>query len=106
MTNLLRKAAEALPGKWYKGYYTDGNENYCAVGHMYRAAGASEDLTDMLDVIDKVSPQWMFAEKVLNEFTNGEFDSLPRFNDHIDTNEEDVVAFLEKAAVRWDEKVD
>ena len=104
MTNTIRKAADSLPGHWLKGNLSDNNGNYCAVGHLYRAFGADENCSFDEDAdVDLFHRQWAFVEQVVDEFTNGEFDDIPAFNDDPTTTEADVVALLEKAAVRWDE---
>lgn len=46
-----------------------------------------------------------FVNNVVREFTNGRFEFVADFNDDDRTTEEDVVALLEKAAVRWDERI-
>jgi hypothetical protein len=98
MTNVIRMAAERLPGHWCKGAYHDNNGNACIVGHLS-------------DVYNEANfKEWNKASNLLKEtlieFTNGKYEHIPQFNDADETTEADAVAFLEKAAVRFDERVD
>lgn len=107
MTNIIRKAAESLPGHWHKGSIYGGGDKYCAVGHMYKNAGfefASDGTISKGDDYEQLRKAWDFVTGVVLEFTNGKYDELPDFNDAADTTEEDIVALLEKAAVKWDEQ--
>lgn len=118
MTNELRTAAENLPGKWHKNDFTDYRGNYCGLGHIMRAHGmkrsdvVNEDYLDREDA-ETIKEQMNLAGEVAKELFPDRFEGaslswlfgFPTFNDHPDTTEEEAVQVLEKAAIRWEERV-
>lgn len=128
--NIIEKARENLRGHWYKGEYVDADsgQNFCALGHISLQLGATvekslfdgedfysldtdsfEDLEDWNranNLLVKVAKE-QFPERYENLSGNLSFraDSIPYFNDHEDTTEEDMLIVFGKAAVLWDEEV-
>lgn len=106
--NALYKAAQSLPGHWHQGDYADGRGNYCAAGHWLKAIGYTDKQMDFAEPETDEDTNAMCAllNKVAIElFPDRGFQFIAEVNDHPDTTEEDMVTVLEKAAVRWDERV-
>lgn len=105
MTNPIREAVENLSGHWHQGGYNseDGN-NSCALGHLRSVMGFHENY-DNFDYTE-----WRKCIGILNRTSGAMFpdrtsQNIVIFNDHPDTTEDDVIAVMEKAAVRYDEIV-
>jgi hypothetical protein len=100
--NVIREAAKRLPGHWYQGWFSDGDGNHCGLGHISEVA-AEQNIVwgNTLEVLNAVARE-QYPERVVRSATypNAAFSE---FNDHADTTEEEVVAVMEKAAVRLDE---
>lgn len=114
MTNVnpIREAVSRLPGNWYKGYFFDPNrENFCGIGMTCEVLSQEYGT----HVWDHEKPFAYFVEQekailILNRMAGEQYpdrtdgrENFPKFNDHEDTTEEEVVAVMEKAAVKWDE---
>lgn len=117
MDNPIRKAAENLKGNWYKGYYFNSRNHskMCGIGHLQSAIfdkpldlATNEALND--------GERWNLygeAYEIVNNTAGEQYPdrmkhstfNFPNFNDHEDTTEDEVIAVLEKAAVRYDEKI-
>jgi hypothetical protein len=110
--NVVRTAAERLRGHWFQGDLADGHGNRCAVGWLMQAAEVYQ-----LKTIEALEdPAFSRALGLLNTAAVDKFPdrvdpSLPRnnrpheivqVNDHEDTDEVDVLAIFELAALRWD----
>lgn len=106
--NPFREAAKNLPGHWHKGDYADGQGNYCAAGHVFKAMGYTDfDIcSGAADVRQTTTKPYLdeIFQQVSFEFSNGQTRYVAEINDDPTTTEDDIVAFLEKAAVRLDEK--
>lgn len=112
--NSIREAAKNLPGHWHKGDYTDGQGNYCGIGHVLKASGLTDEQIEMgdgdfvearLDVLNKVAGE-QFPDRAFTMPSAGivvENPYFAYFNDHPDTTEDEVLAVMEKAAVVYEE---
>jgi hypothetical protein len=103
--NEIQRAARRLPGHWYKGDASDGNGNFCGIGHLLEVMGLpliepnSEELSaKSLRVRRMIACLNQAAEDKFPERASDEFAG---FNDHEDTTEADVVAVMELAGERW-----
>lgn len=112
-TNPIREAAARLKGHWYQGDYRDDAGNACGLGHLFDVLAETEgktqnELSHDLHMTEGPSPS-LFMRDVAQElfperWQEDEKDaSFAIFNDHPDTTEDDVIAVMEKAAVRFDE---
>lgn len=101
--NPIREAAKRLPGAWYQGEMSspDGTK-CCGLGHVGNVLGSSysNEFLDAWSIMDKVAEE-QYPDRVFNS----DLAMFPAFNDHPDTTEDEVVAVMEKAAVRWDEQI-
>lgn len=106
MDNVFARAANNLPGHWFKGGYADGAGNFCALGHIALARGFDANRLydfDEDDVFDTSETELL--NSLAREMSNGDYQYIADFNDADDTTEADVVTLLEKAAVRIEENV-
>lgn len=112
--NILKQIAETLEGHWNQGALEGRRGQYCAVGHLCK--NLDMDISNFqYDLAYKQDPEFRKAVDLLNKVTAeqfpdriaGAYSNLPvvNFNDDRRTNEEDVKAVFEKAAVLWDEAV-
>jgi hypothetical protein len=106
--NPIRKAAENLPGHWFKGDYGDGQGNYCAVGHLLVAAGQDpervvEGMSDEDSLIHEIRLLNKSAEELFPKRVDFTFERIADFNDHDDTTEEEVLLVMNRAADLLDE---
>ncbi len=121
--NPIREALNALPGHWQKGSLNDNKGNHCGLGHMHNALGGSDGYLPM--VFDDSAPEYKLSRdlRIEAERLRGIMDEVAveqypdrvglsplaysskfaEFNDHPDTTEDEVVAVMEKAAIRLDE---
>lgn len=104
MTNYYAEAAKNLPGHWMKNMYEDNNGNRCLLSHVGYVMTAEE--MSRGQEMQEWHTAVVFMETLVEEFTNGKFHHVPDFNDADDTTEADALAFLEKAAIRYDEVKD
>lgn len=106
--NPIREAMNNLPGHWYQGNYSNGKRfswtdedatNFCGLGHVYRVA-------DMhgINHYDSLKIMNIVAGELYPDRTGGE-PHFPRFNDHPDTTEEDVLTVMKEAAIRFEEQI-
>lgn len=111
--NKISEAVAGLPGRWFKGNIYDANkENFCGLGHLWNVHGLlgksvivaqSPEILGQADLMDEVAIE-QYPDRI--PFRNEEADrAFAQFNDHPATTEDEVIAVMEKAAVRWDEKV-
>lgn len=105
--NYIRKAAERLPGHWYKGGLKDNHGNYCGIGWlelMHKEAKTvdvnAEGWWPQGTLMDEVAMELYYDRVVIDNMR-----PFAVFNDHPDTTEDEVIAVMEKAAIRWDEQV-
>jgi len=105
--NEIAVAAQNLPGHWYKGRLSDGQGNFCGVGHLSNAFGDMSQTYDSTAFIRYCKMHKLLGKVAREQFPErlDEDQTFPRFNDHPDTTEDEVVAVMEKAAIRWDEQV-
>ena len=101
MTNLIRKAVERLPGHWHKGGLQDHKGNFCGVGHLWQVG----ELADYTVVDECQNLMNMTAGELFPDRAGKVIPAFATFNDHPDTTEDEVIAVMEKAAIRWDERV-
>lgn len=103
--NIVREAASNLKGHWLQGKMRDG-DNRCGIGWLCETAKQTK-------LNDQVLLGLSFMTEVVREqyperLDGPEISSIPpfaKFNDHPHTTEDDVVAVMEKAAVRLDEEL-
>lgn len=100
--NPIAEAVKNLPGHWFQGDFGDWEGNYCGFGHLQNVYIENGQQCDQatFDLLNDVAGE-LFPDRA----AYGAIFSFPAFNDHVDTTEEDVVAVMEKAAVRYDEQV-
>lgn len=98
--NHADKMLEALDGgkKWIKGRLALG-DHYCIMGANAYCEPSMVDFRKTSDILDKVIIE-QYPERV-----NGKLDTIPNFNDHPDTNWDDIRAVLEKVSTKLDEIV-
>jgi hypothetical protein len=99
--NPIRKAMQNLPGHWHKGNYADGQGNFCGLGHVGNVLGYSSLNDITTSHVSEVQKTFDLLHNVAAE-QYGVW-SFPEFNDREDTTEEQVLALMEKAAIKWDE---
>ena len=111
--NPLREVITRLPGHWYKGGYGDGKGNYCGVGHLseygYNVGSSQEEMNEAFKLMNEVAFE-QYPERATYVINFGSdvqevAKSFANFNDHPDTTEEEVIAVMEKAAVRFEERL-
>lgn len=127
--NIIEKAKSSLPGHWHQGEYVDeqSGDKFCALGHIGLQLGAHVEATiyqgDTYFFFKEndadAQDEWERANKLLTKIAREQFperweglnerqqmlaDSIPYFNDHPETTEEDMILVFEKAAVEWDEE--
>lgn len=106
--NVIREALPKVPGHWHQGSLNDGRGNFCGIGHV-RQVMENNGIE-----IDNTSGLFFKISKIMNEVAGEQYPeravynlsdmySFANFNDHPDTTEDEVVAVMEKAAVRFDE---
>jgi hypothetical protein len=113
MMNPISEAAKNLPGRWHKGDLHSG-ENSCGLGHLINAV-VGEEHADWQDLhLKRAVEEFNKANSMMVKVAVEQYpdrtigvgaypQSFASFNDHPDTTESDVVAVMEKAAVKWDE---
>lgn len=114
--NTLWQAAQKIRGHYHKGDYADGKGNYCMLGAMASVRGVQDTILtgdeegDILFDHEFNAQENILKEIIEEQFPDrlglNRFPGVPTFNDHPDTTEDEVVAVLEKSAVRWDERVE
>lgn len=128
--NAISQAAQNLKGNWHKGGYNGPNNSHCGLGHVGLVL-CGKDITSRFSLftltnevinpdeslnVNEYTGMWKTMTEVANEqypertrdpygVTSGD-PSFASFNDHPSTTEDDVIAVMEKAAVRWDERVE
>lgn len=117
--NPIREAAEQIKGHWHQGYYhTDDMKKFCGVGMMRKVVGDLENVNPFATGNDWRSPSEAYystircAGEIMDGVAAEQFpdrmegvESFVSFNDHPETTEDEVIAVLEKAAVKWDERI-
>lgn len=102
--NQIHQAAELIRQKGHvKGSYQT-NKGFCAVGALNFVGVGQETVLSYLatDVVADVIRE-QYPDR-LNLPCRSGFAAIVRFNDHEDTTQDEVVAVLEKAAVKLDER--
>jgi hypothetical protein len=116
MDNVIGKAAKNVKGHWFQEAYYDGDGNFCGVGHLAKAYAEEHgldvsevfggtfwgEILEIKKVMDKVAGE-QYPERALDG--DSIVPHFPFFNDHPDTTEDEVIAVMEKAAVRWEERI-
>jgi hypothetical protein len=104
--NPIREAAARVPGHWHQGSYRDNEGNACGLGHLFDVLEESNIDMGRWYEEPETSPA-MMMQRAAYELFPERFEyaeqSFAGFNDHKDTTESEVVAVMEKAAVRFDE---
>lgn len=110
MTNTIREAMRVLGrAGWTKDAFTDESGRHCLQGALYEAHGTCA--VDDQQVGRPVTGELARDLRLVNEVIRDQFPEraggvgASRFNDHPQTTVDDVIAVLEKAAVRKDEQV-
>lgn len=102
--NPIREAIKTLPGNWIKGTMSDNDGNHCGLGHLACALRDYEDKFRPLRInIRGIALSAMHTVACEQYPERGE--NFVDFNDHPSTTEAEVIAVMEKAAVRFDEQV-
>jgi len=99
--NIVYRTLDTIKGNWYKGPQGPGGTK-CVMAHLIDNSDYElKDYAKARDILNDV---------VIEQFPDRTYDlgirsyhSVVKFNDHPDTTEDDVVAVLEKAAVKYDE---
>lgn len=110
--NPIREAASRLAGHWHKGSSGDGEGNFCGLGHLDNVLYSMtanmptnqwvQQSHEMYTLLTQVARE-QFPDRINGYDKFG--GTFPDFNDHPATTEAEVVAVMEKAAVKWDERV-
>ncbi len=110
--DIVRQAAANLQGRWVKGVMYRG-EASCGLGHVQRlvepgmAEGESSTTVEAARLrVDLFSMMHEVATEQYPDRTMAHGGFFPDFNDHEDTTEAEVVAIMEKVAVRLDEEIE
>ena len=101
--NPIREAIKTLPGRWTKGSM-HGDEGSCGLGHVMNQVRKMDDVrvySKIRNLMSEVAEE-QFPERVRARDGRCAF---AQFNDHKDTTEGEVIAVMEKSAVRFDERV-
>lgn len=124
--NKLNEAAEALKNGWCKGSYRQelpDNETFCALGALNKALipgyQTGMDIIQYENHIDDMlmSPETQMLADVIREnyetelkslvsYMDDNFNVITTFNDSIAKHSDEVVAMFEKAAAKFDEKME
>ncbi len=109
MTNTIREAIRVLSrAGWAKDAFTDESGRHCLQGALYEAhgIGAVDDQVGR-PVDGELAGDVRLVNEVIREQFPERFGGVgaSRFNDHPHTTVDDVIAVMEKAAVRKDEQV-
>ena len=101
--NVIREAAHRLPGNWHQGSIYGGHDNYCGLGWVDKVAKEQgvDETWSLWTLMGEVARE-QFPERI-NPFADEV--AFAQFNDHRATTEDEVVAVMEKAAVRLDEVI-
>lgn len=111
--NAIREAAARVKGHWAKGYLSHQG-NACGIGHLHIAAGVlalvplPPEVREQQKLMGTVALEMFpdrFAPEEQSEFAWVGAPPFAEFNDHPLTTEDEVIAVMEKAAVRWDERI-
>lgn len=110
MTNTIREAIRVLSRTgWTKDTFTDESGRHCLQGALYEAHGICA--VDDRQVGRPVTGELAGDLRLVNEVIREQFPErtggvgASQFNDHRHTTVDDVIAVMEKAAVRKDERV-
>jgi hypothetical protein len=97
--NVINRTADALKGHWCKEP-RDGQGNMCIAVRLGSVSGhVDHQYRNAAEIIrDVVVEQYPDRLETIYGFT-----PIVLFNDHDDTTEDEVLAVLDKAAVRYDE---
>ena len=101
--NIIRTALSTVPGNWCKFQLTNSEGKHCGIGHVIMAydpmvhgnLGSHDAVVEMVKVAKEQYPERLSED----------YPVYTDFNDHPDTTEADVIAVMEKAAVRLDERL-
>ena len=104
--NPIREALKNLPGHWYQGdMENEDGTACCGLGWLARAESnynlSIMEKIDSGDFMDKVAFE-QYPDRAVDP--EGDLRYFAAFNDHPDTTEDEVIAVMEKAAIRWDER--
>jgi hypothetical protein len=119
MDEIIVKAIEKVQSGWTQGTY-EHNGRYCGIGAIASVV-AKENNVSLGTVLHGVRDFWdevtarskvmaevaaeQYGERMTGSMTQDGSPHFPEFNDHEDTNKDDVIAIMEKAAVRYAEKI-
>lgn len=96
--NPFREGLEVLREKgWCQGAIEDDKGRKCAIGGLLLTNPTTNSLPFLAEITEELFPD---RYRISNKHP------VAIFNDHPHTTFEDVEAVFEKAAVRWDERVD
>ena len=101
--NIIDKALSNLPGHWYQGGLGDDNGNFCGIGHILYATPYEGSADNAINLMSEVAKE-QYSERI--DPDNRHTCKFAQFNDHPDTTEAEVIAVMEKASVRLDERID
>ncbi len=90
----LKTAKGHVANGWHQGSLSDRNGNVCAMGAIALAVGVELDLEDVGEV------DWArhtAAHMELRKHLPISFESVPDFNDDIETTHQDVLNLFDKA---------
>lgn len=126
---MLWEALDSLEGgtRWCKGSLRDSQGNTCFLGAISKVQGrlnglalgempffesypavTDPDIVAAADVIREVYPDRMLtpAQLTATDEMSGDLGVIYNFNDHNDTEFEDVSVVMQKAAIKREERVD
>lgn len=92
--NLIDKARESLAGNWHQGSYDGPNGTGCVLNHFDRATGGRTIKSPHFET-------WLFVDSFARTEAGT---NIYAFNDDPSTTEEDMLLFLKKASVAYDEQ--
>lgn len=105
--DILKTARENLPGHWFQGDFSDGQGNFCALGHLGYALGVADgnidEFTDGRDMEYAVLLAELIKEQYPDFNPKGYNGSVAEWNDSEDRTEEEVIAIFDKAIARAEE---
>lgn len=105
--NIIERALQTLPGNWIQGDLHNDN-GACGLGHLHLNATRPwhDEVTAGAQTMDIIANE-QYPDRVSDYLrVDADLCKFARFNDHPDTTEADVIAVMEKAAVRLNEMVD
>lgn len=101
--NSIREASKVIQRGWIKGQSSDGQGKFCMSGAMYCVTAGGDAFQHAVKALDEVVLE-QFPDRVhIVDGRNLLGMATICFNDNAETTKEEVLAVMEKAAIKLDE---